>query len=67
MSVAGCTSAAVLRVLKHLPTGRTTSQIAADLGVSVNTVKTHLRGIYGKLGIASRADALTEARQRGLL
>ncbi|BAD58132.1 helix-turn-helix transcriptional regulator [Nocardia farcinica] len=56
-----------LRVLKHLPTGRTTSQIAADLGVSVNTVKTHLRGIYGKLGIASRADALTEARQRGLL
>src|SRR5690606_27251615 len=47
-----------LLVLKQLPTGRTVGQIAADLGVSINTVKTHLRGIYGKLGANSRVGAL---------
>jgi LuxR family maltose regulon positive regulatory protein len=35
--------------------------------VSVNTVKTHLRGIYRKLGVSHRRDAITVARQRGLL
>ncbi|WP_330230132.1 LuxR C-terminal-related transcriptional regulator [Nocardia sp. NBC_00508] len=54
-------------VLKQLPSGRTAQQIAADLGVSVNTVKTHLRGIYGKLGSNSRVDALEHARRGGLL
>lgn len=56
-----------LLVLKQLPTGRTVGQIAADLGVSINTVKTHLRGIYGKLGANSRVGALDTARRSGLL
>ncbi|WP_227998930.1 LuxR C-terminal-related transcriptional regulator [Nocardia australiensis] len=56
-----------LTVLKQLPSGRTAQQIATDLGVSVNTVKTHLRGIYSKLGTNSRNNALTEARHIGLL
>lgn len=56
-----------LVVLKQLPTGRTVGQIAADLGVSINTVKTHLRGIYGKLGANSRVGALDTARRSGLL
>ncbi|MFE3702769.1 LuxR C-terminal-related transcriptional regulator [Nocardia tengchongensis] len=56
-----------LTVLKHLPSGRTTQQIADDLGVSINTVKTHMRGIYGKLGSSSRTDALDRARRTGLL
>jgi LuxR family maltose regulon positive regulatory protein len=34
--------------------------------VSVNTVKTHLRGVYRKLGARSRRDAVTIARQRGI-
>ncbi|MFR9772543.1 LuxR C-terminal-related transcriptional regulator [Nocardia sp. SC052] len=56
-----------MTVLKQLPSGRTAQQIAEDLGVSVNTVKTHLRGIYGKLGTNSRVDALHHARRGGLL
>ncbi|NKY31128.1 LuxR C-terminal-related transcriptional regulator [Nocardia gamkensis] len=56
-----------MTVLKQLPSGRTAQQIAADLGVSVNTVKTHLRGIYGKLGTNSRVEALDHARRGGLL
>ncbi|WP_406277797.1 LuxR C-terminal-related transcriptional regulator [Nocardia sp. NBC_00881] len=56
-----------MTVLKRLPSGRTAQQIAADLGVSVNTVKTHLRGIYAKLGANSRIDALDNARRSGLL
>ncbi|MEU2032952.1 helix-turn-helix transcriptional regulator [Nocardia amamiensis] len=56
-----------MTVLKQLPSGRTAQQIATDLGVSVNTVKTHLRGIYGKLGSNSRVDALEHARRGGLL
>ncbi|MGY1944322.1 LuxR C-terminal-related transcriptional regulator [Nocardia asiatica] len=56
-----------MTVLKQLPSGRTAQQIAEDLGVSVNTVKTHLRGIYGKLGTNSRVDALDHARRGGLL
>ncbi|WP_067862855.1 LuxR C-terminal-related transcriptional regulator [Nocardia shimofusensis] len=56
-----------LLVLKQLPTGRTVGQIATDLGVSINTVKTHLRGIYGKLGANSRVGALDTARRSGLL
>lgn len=55
------------RILRELPTGRTTQQIAEDLGVSINTVKTHLRGIYHKLGVNSRTEVLTEARRSGLL
>ncbi|MGW8590493.1 LuxR C-terminal-related transcriptional regulator [Dietzia sp. NPDC055877] len=55
------------RVLQHLPSPRTTQEIADSLFLSVNTVKTHLRGVYGKLGAASRRDAVTAARLAGLL
>ncbi|MEU7769422.1 LuxR C-terminal-related transcriptional regulator [Nocardia sp. NPDC049190] len=56
-----------MTVLELLPSGRTAQQIAAELGVSVNTVKTHLRGIYAKLDSNSRVDALGNARRSGLL
>ncbi|WP_157762291.1 LuxR C-terminal-related transcriptional regulator [Nocardia yamanashiensis] len=56
-----------LTVLKQLPSGRTTRQIADDLGVSINTIKTHMRGIYTKLGADSRVAALDQARRIGLL
>jgi LuxR family maltose regulon positive regulatory protein len=54
-------------LLAELPSMRTTEEIADSLFVSVNTVKTHLRGIYRKLGVNRRRDAITVARQRGLL
>ncbi|MCU1642783.1 MAG: hypothetical protein JWN03_3058 [Nocardia sp.] len=58
---------AEVTVLRLLPSGRTTQHIANDLGVSINTVKTHLRGIYTKLGANTRVDALERARRTGLI
>jgi LuxR family maltose regulon positive regulatory protein len=55
-----------LRVLKLLPTS-TYLQIAATLYVSRNTVKTHLRSIYQKLGVASRPEAIGRAVDLRLL
>ncbi|WP_024803908.1 LuxR C-terminal-related transcriptional regulator [Nocardia sp. BMG51109] len=60
-------TATELTVLEQLPSGRTAQQIADILGVSINTVKTHLRGIHAKFGTSSRADALDSARRSGLL
>ncbi|MGY2060460.1 response regulator transcription factor, partial [Nocardia gipuzkoensis] len=60
-------TATELTVLEQLPSGRTVQQIAEILGVSINTVKTHLRGIYAKLGASSRSGALDLARRSGLL
>ncbi|WP_186763290.1 LuxR C-terminal-related transcriptional regulator [Lentzea tibetensis] len=54
-------------LLVELPSMRTTEEIADSLFVSVNTVKTHLRGIYRKLGVNQRRDAVIVARQRGLI
>ncbi|MFF2554241.1 LuxR C-terminal-related transcriptional regulator [Nocardia sp. NPDC058058] len=60
-------TATELTVLNQLPSGRTAQQIADVLGVSITTVKTHLRGIYAKLGASSRAGALDLAHRSGLL
>lgn len=54
-------------LLTELPSMRTAEEIAHTMFVSVNTVKTHLRGIYRKLGVSHRRDAITVARRRGLL
>jgi len=59
-------TAAELRILKLLPTS-TYLQMAATLGVSRNTVKTHLRSIYQKLCVASRAEAIERAVELRLL
>lgn len=56
-----------LELLAELPTWRTAEEIASDLCVSVNTVKTHLRGIYRKLGVTTRRDAVAAAHDHGLL
>ena len=57
---------AELRVLELLPTSSYT-QMAATLFISHNTVKTHLRSIYQKLGVSSRAEAIERAAGLGLL
>lgn len=54
-------------VLRELPTLNRVDEIAIDLLVSTNTVKTHIRGIYRKLGVRSRKEAVAEARRLGLL
>jgi LuxR family maltose regulon positive regulatory protein len=56
-----------LRVLRYLPTNLTTPEIARDLCVSVNTIKTHLRNLYAKLGTHGRAEAVARARALSLL
>jgi LuxR family maltose regulon positive regulatory protein len=55
------------RVLELLPTQLTAEQIAVRLFVSRNTVKSHLKGIYSKLGVTTRTDAVVCARRLGLV
>lgn len=55
------------RVLELLPTQLSGDQIAARLFVSPNTVKTHVRAIYRKLGVTTRTHAVERAREAGLL
>ncbi|MEV7285603.1 LuxR C-terminal-related transcriptional regulator [Streptomyces sp. NPDC093252] len=54
-------------VLRRLAGMMSTQEIAADLCVSVNTVKTHLKGVYRKLAVNRRNDAVRRARELGLL
>lgn len=55
------------RVLRYLPTHLSAPQIAAELCLSPNTVKTHLRHVYQKLGTHSRHEAVQRARAIGLV
>jgi LuxR family maltose regulon positive regulatory protein len=56
-----------LRVLRYLPTNLTRREIAGELSVSPNTVDTHIRRIYAKLGAADRTAAVERARELRLL
>jgi LuxR family maltose regulon positive regulatory protein len=55
------------RVLRYLPTNLTGPEIAAELWLSANTVATHTRHLYAKLGVHSRHEAVDRARALGLL
>jgi LuxR family transcriptional regulator, maltose regulon positive regulatory protein len=55
------------RVLRYLPTHLTAHEIAGELYVSVNTVSTHRRRLYAKLGVHSRREAVDRGRILGLL
>lgn len=54
-------------VLPLLPTRMTNVEIAESLGVSLNTVKTHLKHIYRKLGVTERGEAIAAAEELHLL
>jgi putative nucleotidyltransferase with HDIG domain len=54
-------------VLKRLAEGKVYKQIAAELGLSTSTVRTHLHNVYGKLGAVDRAQAVLIATERGWL
>jgi LuxR family maltose regulon positive regulatory protein len=60
-------SEAELRVLRYLPTNLRGPEIAAQLFVSLNTIRAHLRSVYAKLGVHSRTEAVNRARELGLL
>jgi DNA-binding NarL/FixJ family response regulator len=54
-------------ILALLADGLVNKQIAARLGISANTVKTHLELLFDKLGVATRAEAVATGVKRGLL
>jgi LuxR family transcriptional regulator, maltose regulon positive regulatory protein len=56
-----------IRVLRYLPTNLTAPEIARELSVSLNTIKTHMRNLYVKLGTHHRGEAVERARALGLL
>ena len=56
-----------LAVLRFLPTNLSAADIGSELFVSVHTVKTHMRRLYAKLDVHTRAEAVQSARALGLL
>ena len=56
-----------LTILRLLPVPSSLRQLASELFVTPNTLKTHLRAIYRKLGAESREEAVIRARERGLI
>lgn len=56
-----------LEVLRRIVAGRSNKEIAADLSVSEGTVKFHVNNVLGKLGVADRTQAVTEAIRRGMV
>ena len=54
-------------VLRHLSELLTTEEIAAEMFISVNTVKTHVRRILGKLSVSRRNEAVRRARELNLV
>jgi LuxR family maltose regulon positive regulatory protein len=56
-----------IRVLRYLPTNLSAREVARELSVSLNTVRTHSRHIFAKLGVHRRTEAVTRARALGLL
>jgi two-component system response regulator DegU len=60
-------SAREVQILQHIASGSSTKQVARDLGISANTVKTHLERIFDKLGANDRAQAVAIALRMGVV
>jgi DNA-binding CsgD family transcriptional regulator len=56
-----------VELLRHLAAGRSTSQIAAAMDISGNTVRTRIHRVTAKLDVADRAEAVRAAADRGVL
>ena len=54
-------------MLRYLPTNLSAPEIARELSLSVTTVRTHTRHLFGKLGAHGRTEAVVRARDLGLL
>ncbi len=72
-NISGCPTTKVrltrreLEVLRLIARGRTNRQAAAELGISENTVKNHLRSVLAKLNLSRRREAVRYARELGLI
>ena len=68
-NLAGSSSLTIaeLRVLRFLPSHRSFREIAMQLGVSSNTVKSQAHAVYRKLGASSRSEAVARASEAGLI
>jgi LuxR family maltose regulon positive regulatory protein len=68
-NLAGSSSLTIaeLRVLRFLPSHRSFREIAMQLGVSSNTVKSQAHAVYRKLGASSRSEAVARASDAGLI
>ena len=56
-----------LEILGHVAVGKTSKEIAAELYISENTVRNHVRNVLDKLGLKSRFEAVTWAQREGLI
>ena len=56
-----------IRVLERLAAGRSNKELARDLGLSPNTVKTHVANLYGKMEVGRRTQAIGKARELALI
>ena len=54
-------------VLRHVSGMLSTAEVASQMYISANTVKTHLRNVYRKLAASHRGEAVRRARQLGLI
>lgn len=55
------------KILQAVAAGKSNKEIAFDLSVSENTVKTHVKNVFDKLGVSDRTNAATTAIKRGLV
>ena len=69
VTASGCSPAwcSALEVLRLLAAGSSNQRIARELFVALDTVKKHVTHVLGKLGAANRTQAVTRARQLGLI
>ena len=56
-----------MRVLAELASGRANKEIARAMGLSPNTIKTHVANVFAKLGTSTRTEAVTRARELSLI
>jgi two-component system, NarL family, response regulator LiaR len=56
-----------IEILRHLAMGRSNKEIANELAVSGETVKSHVSNLYAKLGVENRTQAIVKALKRGLI
>jgi DNA-binding CsgD family transcriptional regulator len=54
-------------ILEQIATGKSRSKIAKELFIDLETVKTHIKNIYHKLNVHSKADAIETARRNKLI
>ena len=56
-----------IEIVRLLAAGETTDSMAADLGITIDTVRNHVRNVLQRLGVHSRIEAVAEAQRRGFL